>query len=469
MKKSTMFLPAVAFLLGTYGGSAVAQNFDWADEPGGVFNIPSVEFNPDYYGWGSYGFGERSGIRYNKVDMHVGSDNPVENTMYIENENQAQLYDNNGYKIALAWQSPIGYNHVLGERDGGLAAGGITQIKEEDDGRTYTMVYVWSVNSQLGRQSGWMKISDLTPDTEIARILNQNKAKRDEILSANGANGSGGYEENVVVEAYLPDDKYDYYVTAGRTGSAGRARYYYTDTTPDYPYISGLMNIPETGSQRYGVAHDVIRLGTKFYVAKYVDQYELSLYPENSDNEDGSMTLVFGYAVTSAGEKIYSWINQAALESTGNESTGSTDIVHITKRNSTGYALDGDYLSNNYQNIFLWSANQNSVNQQWVEIDRGDGYYSYQKMGTNHCIDGGGPGAVNRGNVYLYSCSSSNTNQQFKKVSTSGGAYQLRKRSNENYALDGGNTGVNGQNVGIWNSGTSSHNLQWIVTKIGTL
>ena len=89
-------------------------------------------------------------------------------------------------------------------------------------------------------------------------------------------------------------------------------------------------------------------------------------------------------------------------------------------------------------------------------------------MGTNHCIDGGGSSAVDRGNVFFYSCASDNRNQHWKKVSKGGGAYQLRKRSNENYALDGGNNGANRQNVAIWGSAAASHNLQWFITTVGT-
>ena len=62
------------------------------------------------------------------------------------------------------------------------------------------------------------------------------------------------------------------------------------------------------------------------------------------------------------------------------------------------------------QNIDIWTyAGQD--NMKWVEIDRGDGYYSYQKLDTNYCIDGNN-GGENGQNIYLWTCSETNQNQQ---------------------------------------------------------
>ncbi len=140
-------------------------------------------------------------------------------------------------------------------------------------------------------------------------------------------------------------------------------------------------------------------------------------------------------------------------------------IVHIKKRNAQNFAIDGDNGGANGQNVYLWGANQNNANQQWVEIDRGNGYYSYQKRGTNFCIDGNRNGA-NRQNVYLWQCSSNNQNQHWQKVATSGGAYKLIKRNATGYALNGGSNGKNGQNVNLYDSSRTSQNLQWIITPI---
>ena len=145
----------------------------------------------------------------------------------------------------------------------------------------------------------------------------------------------------------------------------------------------------------------------------------------------------------------------------------SEQVVHITKRNAPGFAIDGNHDAVNTQNVYLWSADPNNVNQQWIEIDRGDGYYSYQKMGTNHCLDGGAPGAVNGQNVYLWNCGEGNNqNQHWQKVDAGGGAFKLIKRNDEGFAINGGSAGENAQNVNLFNSSNNSQNLQWFITPI---
>ncbi|MGY3793424.1 RICIN domain-containing protein [Aquimarina sp. 433] len=144
-------------------------------------------------------------------------------------------------------------------------------------------------------------------------------------------------------------------------------------------------------------------------------------------------------------------------------------IVHITKRNAPGFAIDapGSTPSNGDQ-VYLWSSNQNNANQQWVEIDRGNGYYSYRKKDTNYCIDGNNGGA-DRQNVHLWTCDLNNQNQLWQKVAVGGGAYKLIKRNASGYAIDGGSNGANGQNVQLYNSANTSQNLQWIITPINDI
>ena len=145
----------------------------------------------------------------------------------------------------------------------------------------------------------------------------------------------------------------------------------------------------------------------------------------------------------------------------------SEQVVHITKRNAPGFAIDGNHDAANTQNVYLWSADPNNVNQQWIEIDRGNGYYSYQKMGTNHCLDGGAPGAVNGQNVYLWNCGEGNNqNQHWQKVDAGSGAFKLIKRNDEGFAINGGSAGENAQNVNLFNATNNSQNLQWFITPI---
>ncbi len=159
-----------------------------------------------------------------------------------------------------------------------------------------------------------------------------------------------------------------------------------------------------------------------------------------------------------------SWESFTITE-TGFVSGGST-IVHITKRNAIGFAIDGGNGGSDGQNVKLWSADTNNVNQQWLETDRGNGYYSYQKVGTDYCIDGGRGGANNQ-NVYLWNCDDSNQNQQWQKVAVSGGAFKLIKRNASDYTIDGGSGGVNDQSIELYDSSSNHENLQWFITSLG--
>jgi len=154
--------------------------------------------------------------------------------------------------------------------------------------------------------------------------------------------------------------------------------------------------------------------------------------------------------------------NDATTTST-TPTTNETVVVHITKSNASDFAIDGNWGADNYQGIYLWDENENNVNQQWLEINRGDGYYSYQKSGTDYCIDGG-KGGAKRQAVYLYRCSDDNQNQHWEKIAASGGTYRLQKRNSPDYSLDGSNGGENGQAVYLWTSNTSTKNQRWFIT-----
>ena len=138
-------------------------------------------------------------------------------------------------------------------------------------------------------------------------------------------------------------------------------------------------------------------------------------------------------------------------------------VVHITKSNAQSFAIDGNNGAENEQSIYLWSANEDNQNQQWIEIDRGNGFYSYQKMNSNHCIDGGQGGAL-RQDVYLWECRDNNQNQHWQKVSMAGGTFKLIKRNAPGFALNGGSNGADAQNINLFDSANTSQNLQWIIT-----
>ena len=135
-------------------------------------------------------------------------------------------------------------------------------------------------------------------------------------------------------------------------------------------------------------------------------------------------------------------------------------LVQMTKRNASGFAIDGSSNNTNGQDVYLGSENERNANQLWREIDRGDGYFSYQKINSDHCLDGGRGGA-NLQNVYLWSCGSDNYNQHWKKVDVGGGYYQLVKRNASDYALDGNRGGAEGQSIFLWDANTNNRNQHW--------
>ena len=137
----------------------------------------------------------------------------------------------------------------------------------------------------------------------------------------------------------------------------------------------------------------------------------------------------------------------------------SKSYVHISKANSTGFALDGGNGGANNQNVKLWTSGTARINQQWEEMSRGADYYSYKKRGTLFCLDAGNGGAKNQ-NLVLMSCDHQNQNQHFKKISLGGTKFQLVKRNASGFAVDGGTGGVNGQNVKLWTTQTAADGNQ---------
>ena len=136
-------------------------------------------------------------------------------------------------------------------------------------------------------------------------------------------------------------------------------------------------------------------------------------------------------------------------------------VVNLRKSNATGFSIDGSGSSSNGQNVYLWNFNSSNANQQWEEIDRGNGYYSYQKKGTNFSLDGGNGGSRGQ-NVFLWVTQSNNQNQQWRKVNTGNGSFRLEKRNAPGFSIDGGSGGARRQNVYLWNSSNNNRNQQWI-------
>lgn len=152
---------------------------------------------------------------------------------------------------------------------------------------------------------------------------------------------------------------------------------------------------------------------------------------------------------------------------TDTDTDTTSNLVHITKRNARGYAFDGDREATNRQDVYLWESDDENINQQWIEIDRGDGFYSYQKFETNHCIDGNNGGELEQ-NIHLWKCRTDNQNQHWLKVEQSSGGYKLIKRNAADFAINGGSNGAPGRVLNLWDSSSSSRDLHWFITPIDT-
>jgi len=132
---------------------------------------------------------------------------------------------------------------------------------------------------------------------------------------------------------------------------------------------------------------------------------------------------------------------------------------------SNGKANDGTSTASPGRQVHLWGVNRNHPNQQWIELSRGD-YFSYQRMNTSLCLDGGN-GAAKRQPVVLQVCNANNQNQQWDKIGLSNGTFRLEKR-NTNFSIDGNNGAERGQDIYLWNSSDSNVNQQWRFLREGS-
>jgi regulation of enolase protein 1 (concanavalin A-like superfamily) len=204
----------------------------------------------------------------------------------------------------------------------------------------------------------------------------------------------------------------------------------------------------------------------------YSGSYTYYQFTEGSSDNTHFITLPDGpenyqrLQMTDDGEiRFFPTTADGSWESWEITEVDSESVVHMIKRNSDDYAIDGNYGGANEQDIYLWSQDEDNVNQQWIEIDRGDGYYSYQKMDTDYCIDGDN-GGENAQNVYLWECDEDNQNQHWLKVDRGDGYYSLIKRNASDYALDGNNGGEDGQSIYLWSVEENNQNQHWLINEL---
>lgn len=165
-------------------------------------------------------------------------------------------------------------------------------------------------------------------------------------------------------------------------------------------------------------------------------------------------------------QNITTCIKNVSIGSGGGGSSGGNPIVAL-KKQGVNFGIDGNNGGANGRQVYLWGFSTGNVNQQWVEINRGSGFYSYQKRNTNFCLDGGNGGSNGQA-VKLWECGATNQNQHWKKVSTANNSFRLEKRNAPGYSIDGNVGGSNGQLVYLWASNSGNVNQQWQFSNVGT-
>lgn len=183
--------------------------------------------------------------------------------------------------------------------------------------------------------------------------------------------------------------------------------------------------------------------------------------------ESVQAATINSFSTDIAANSLYSFEIELDLDADTTPETEANPIVTMQKRNALGFGVDGNNGAANEQDVYLWSYNADNINQQWEEIDRGNGYYSYKKYETEYCLDGDN-GGDNRQNVYLWSCADNNYNQHWQKLWVEDDYYRLIKRNASGYALDGNNGAENAQSIYLWSNSETNYNQHWKFTKVGT-
>ena len=111
--------------------------------------------------------------------------------------------------------------------------------------------------------------------------------------------------------------------------------------------------------------------------------------------------------------------------------------INLIKMNSDSLSIDGQLGARDNQKVQLWPTHHNNINQQWVQIDRGNGSFAFRKEGTNFCLDGGAYGSDGQ-EVELWRCDLSSLNQRWNMLIRNDGAVQLQKANAPQYCINGG-------------------------------
>ena len=145
----------------------------------------------------------------------------------------------------------------------------------------------------------------------------------------------------------------------------------------------------------------------------------------------------------------------------------SSAATFVIEKNEQSFSIDGNNGEQEGQQLYLWSTDSSNENQHWVQIDQGDGFYSYRKLDTNLCWDGG-DGGSKRQAVTLEECDSEDMNQHWEKIKVISNTqiYRFEKRNASDYSIDGNGGGENGQSLYLWTSSDTNVNQQWELTNL---
>ena len=133
-------------------------------------------------------------------------------------------------------------------------------------------------------------------------------------------------------------------------------------------------------------------------------------------------------------------------------------IVNIVKRTAPFGLHSNNGSSGGALNLH---SNLAHNNLKFNEIDRGSGFYSYERFNSAHSIASGNGGA-NGQNVFVWSTDPDSYNQQWQKVPATDGSFTLRKRNALSYGIHAGGIIQNLSNVNM-HSNFSHQNLHWFI------
>lgn len=284
--KNNHVVIVVALTAIAYGAASTAHGKD----PATHWNVPPVKYNPDYPGAGRTGT-----ANYNKLQRPTGK----------QRINRTQLYDNQGNVLGIAKAGLIGYYGR--RRYGGINAGATTKVKIDGKDRVVTFIAA-APTVGGGSQSGYVIHWELSGAKRILQLQQQVIAR---MRSLYPTNDGRSYTKMIVNDNTLPFEHAEYYVDPDRDSSytAGKAKYYYTRDG----VLDGLINIPETGKQRFGVSCDQAPIGETFWMDDNIEEAVVAYYAPSSEVVAGRFRLVYGYFVTSAGAKRFCWTNRECL------------------------------------------------------------------------------------------------------------------------------------------------------------